>query len=107
MKRGWTDVPESSKRAMRVLACGMGAVLLVAAALPVPNDGAVVSLSVVPASSQAHVIIGVDGAVSVKDFALIDAPSCVLQQRAHRSFCFDLKRSQSGFGHGFFPIARR
>jgi type IV pilus assembly protein PilQ len=70
MMRVWTDVPESSKRVMRMLACGMGAVLLVAAALPVPNDGAVISLSVVPASSQAHVIIGVDGAVSVKDFAL-------------------------------------
>ena len=76
--RVWTSVPESSKRAMRVLACGMGAVLLVAAALPAPNDGAVVSLSVVPASSQAHVIIGVDGAVSVKDFALTNPDRIVI-----------------------------
>ena len=76
--RVWTSVPESGKRAMRLLACGMGAVLLVAAALPVPNDGAVVSLSVVPASSQAHVIIGVDGAVSVKDFALTNPDRIVV-----------------------------
>jgi type IV pilus assembly protein PilQ len=78
MMRVWTSVPESGKRAMRLLACGMGAVLLVAAALPVPNDGAVVSLSVVPASSQAHVIIGVDGAVSVKDFALTNPDRIVV-----------------------------
>ena len=76
--RVWTDVPESGKRVMRLFACGMGAVLLVAAALPVPNDGAVVSLSVVPASSQAHVIIGVDGAVSVKDFVLTNPDRIVV-----------------------------
>ena len=76
--RVWTRVPETSRRAMRLLGCGMGAVLLVAAALPVPNDGAVVSLSVVPASSQAHVIIGVDGAVSVKDFALTNPDRIVV-----------------------------
>lgn len=70
MKRLWTGVPEASGRWTRALACGVGAVLLAAAALPTRDDGAVISLSVVPTSGRAHVVIGVDGAVSVRDFAL-------------------------------------
>src|SRR3989442_2095738 len=70
MKRLWTGVPAASRRWTRVLACGTGAVLLAAAALPMGDDGAVVSLSVVPTSGRAQVVIGVDGAVSVRDFAL-------------------------------------
>jgi type IV pilus assembly protein PilQ len=72
MNRLWTGVPEASGRWMRALACGVGAVLLAAAALPLGSgdDGNVISLSVVPTSGRAHVVIGVDGAVSVRDFAL-------------------------------------
>jgi len=55
---------------MRALACGVGAVLLGAAGLPGEDDGSVISLSVVPTSGRAHVVIGVDGAVTVRDFML-------------------------------------
>ena len=68
--RQWTGVPGTSGRVMRVLVCGVGALLLAAATLSANTDGAVVSLSVVPTGSQAHVVIGVDGAVSVRDFVL-------------------------------------
>ena len=79
MKRMWTGVPGSSGRWTRTLACGVGAVLLAAAARPAnTTDGSVVSLSVVPTSSQAHVIIGVNGAVSVKDFALTNPDRIVV-----------------------------
>ena len=68
--RLWTSVPGSSGRWMRALACGVGAVLLGAAGLPGEDDGSVISLSVVPTSGRAHVVIGVDGAVTVRDFML-------------------------------------
>jgi type IV pilus assembly protein PilQ len=70
MKRLWTGVPGASGRWTRALACGAGAVLLVAASLPLREDGAVISLSVVPTSGVAQVVIGVNGAVSVRDFVL-------------------------------------
>lgn len=70
MKRLWTGVPGASWRWTRALACGVGAVLLVAAALPAGDDGNVFSLSVVPTSGRAHVVIGVHGAITVRDFAL-------------------------------------
>ena len=76
MKRLWTGVPGASERLTRALVCGAGAVLLAAASLPlreaVAGDagGAVISLSVVPTSGQAHVVIGVNGAVTVRDFVL-------------------------------------
>jgi type IV pilus assembly protein PilQ len=65
-----TGFPEAGMRWVRVLACGAGAVLLAAATLNATDDGAVISLSVVPASGRAQVVIGVDGDVSVKDFVL-------------------------------------
>ena len=68
--RLWTSVPGSSGRWMRALACGVGAVLLGAAGLPGEDGGSVISLSVVPTSGRAHVVIGVDGAVTVRDFLL-------------------------------------
>jgi type IV pilus assembly protein PilQ len=70
MKRLWTGVPGASGRWTRALACGAGALLLAAAALPGGDDGSVISLSVVPTSGRAHVVIGVNGEVSVRDFAL-------------------------------------
>ena len=76
MKRLWA-LPGTS-RTMRALGCGVGAVLLMAAALPRENDGNVVSFSVVPLSGQALVVIGVDGAVSVRDFALTDPDRIVV-----------------------------
>lgn len=71
MMRLWTGIPirRARKRGMRAIACGVGAVLL-AAALPANDDGAVISLSVVPTGGRAQVVIGVDGAVSVRDFVL-------------------------------------
>lgn len=84
MKRLWTGVPGGSGRWTRALACGAGAVLLAAATLPlreaVAGDagGAVISLSVVPTSGRAHVIIGVNGAVSVRDFVLHDPERIVV-----------------------------
>jgi type IV pilus assembly protein PilQ len=69
MKRLWTGIPEVGWRMMRTLACGAGAVLLAAASLT-DDDGSVISLSIVPTSGRAQVVIGVDGAVSVKDFVL-------------------------------------
>src|SRR5436190_18442473 len=70
MKRLWTGVAGANGRWMRAVACGVGAVLLAAAALPANDDGAVISLSVVPTSGRANVVIGVDGAVTVRDFVL-------------------------------------
>jgi type IV pilus assembly protein PilQ len=65
-----TGFPEAGMRWMRVLAIGAGAVLLAAATLNATDDGAVISLSVVPTSGRAQVVIGVDGDVSAKDFVL-------------------------------------
>jgi len=61
------------KRVMTVAAAL--AVALVAGAwrsapAPVPEEGAVTSLSVVPASGRAEVLIGVGGSVTVQDFTL-------------------------------------
>jgi type IV pilus assembly protein PilQ len=70
MKRLWTGVPGASGRWTRALACGVGAVLLAAPSLPLREDGAVISLSIVPTSGQAQVVIGVNGAVTVRDFVL-------------------------------------
>jgi type IV pilus assembly protein PilQ len=53
-----------------VLAVGAGAVLLVAATLHANSEATVVSLSVVPSSGRAQVIIGVNGPVTVRDFVL-------------------------------------
>ena len=77
MKRLWTGIPEAGGRWTRALACGVGALLLAAAAVPV-GDGAVVSLSVEPTSGKAHVVIGVDGAVTVRDFVLHDPERIVV-----------------------------
>jgi type IV pilus assembly protein PilQ len=67
----WTSATEAGRRAMRTVACGVGAVLLVGAVPAASGDGAVTSLSIVPAnSSQTQVVIGIDGAVQVKDFVL-------------------------------------
>ena len=68
--RLWTSFPRAGTRMARVLAIGAGAVLLAAAALPAINEAAVVSLSVVPTSGRAQVIIGVEGPVTVRDFVL-------------------------------------
>ncbi|HEX7938630.1 MAG TPA: AMIN domain-containing protein, partial [Gemmatimonadaceae bacterium] len=65
-----TGIPQAGQRWLRGLALGAGAVLLTAATLTATDDGAVVSLSVVPTSGRAQVVIGVDGNVSVKDFTL-------------------------------------
>ena len=70
MNRVWTRATASSRRRARVLACGVGAVLLVGATFPARNDGAVTSLSVVPTSRQAQITIGIQGAVQVRDFVL-------------------------------------
>jgi type IV pilus assembly protein PilQ len=71
MMRLWTGNPlrRASERWTRALACGVGAVLL-AGASPANDDGAVISLSVVPTGGRAQVVIGVDGAVSIRDFVL-------------------------------------
>ena len=63
-------IPLAGTRWLRGLALGAGAVLLTAATLNATDDGAVVSLSVVPTSGRAQVVIGVDGNVSVHDFTL-------------------------------------
>ena len=65
-----TGFPEAGMRWMRLFACCAGAVLLAAATLNATGDGAVISLSVVPTSGRAQVVIGVDGDVTVKDFVL-------------------------------------
>src|SRR5688572_24435240 len=75
MRHTWA-LPRSS-RLMRALGCGVGAILLMAAATPV-GDGAVVSFSVVPVSGQTMVVIGVDGEVTVKDFALTNPDRIVV-----------------------------
>ena len=70
MKRLWTGVPVASGRWTRALAFGVGAVLLAAVSLHAGEDGAVISVSVVPTTGRANVVIGVNGAVSVRDFVL-------------------------------------
>ncbi len=99
MKQLWTSVPEARARWARALACGVGAVLL-AAAVPAPaaNDGAVVSLSIMPTSSQAHVVIGINGgAISVRDFVLPDPDRIVV----------DITGARLGLKHaGYDRIAR-
>jgi len=65
-----TGIPQAGSRYARGLAIGVGVVLLTAATLNATDDGAVVSLSVVPTSGRAQVVIGIDGTVSVKDFTL-------------------------------------
>jgi type IV pilus assembly protein PilQ len=74
MKRQWA-LPGAS-RWLRTLGCGMTAVVLTASS--VPNDGAVVSFSIVPMGGQALVAIGVDGDVTVKDFALTNPDRIVV-----------------------------
>ena len=74
----WTSATSTSRRVLRVVACGAGAVLLSAATEPVRNDGAVTSLSILPTSSQARVVIGVNGAVRVRDFTLRNPDRIVL-----------------------------
>jgi type IV pilus assembly protein PilQ len=71
-------LPGTGLRTLRALGCGAGAVLLLAAALPEGGDGAVVSFSVVPVSGQALVVVGVDGEVRVKDFALTNPDRIVV-----------------------------
>ena len=70
MKRLWTSFPRASARLARVLAVGVGAVLLVAATVYANEEVSVVSLSVVPNSGRAQVTIGVSGPVQVRDFVL-------------------------------------
>jgi type IV pilus assembly protein PilQ len=74
----WTSATSTSRRVLRAVACGAGAVLLSAATEPVRNDGAVTSLSILPTSSQARVVVGVDGAVRVRDFTLRNPDRIVL-----------------------------
>ena len=71
MMRLWTgtSIRRASERWTRALACGVCAVLL-AGASPANDDGAVISLSVVPTGGRAQVVIGVDGGVTVRDFVL-------------------------------------
>ena len=73
-----TDVPHATTRATRVVACVASAVLLAAATAPRTDDGAVTSLSVEPTSGRAHVVIGVNGDVSVRDFVLHDPERIVV-----------------------------
>jgi type IV pilus assembly protein PilQ len=63
-------IPLASKRLMRGLVVGVGAVLLTAATLNATGDGAVVSLSVVPSTGRAQVVIGFSGNVGIKHFTL-------------------------------------
>ncbi|HYC50940.1 MAG TPA: AMIN domain-containing protein [Gemmatimonadaceae bacterium] len=81
---------------LRAVACGAGAVLLSAATEPVRNDGAVTSLSILPTSSQARVVIGVDGAVRVRDFTLRNPDRIVL----------DITGATLGFKKGYDRVAR-
>lgn len=78
MKRLWTSLPTANARTTRAFACGVGAVLLVAATLPPSGDASVVSLSVEPTSGRAQVVIGVSGAVGVRDFVLHDPERIVV-----------------------------
>ncbi len=78
MKRMRAGIPQAGARWTRALACGVGAVLLTAATLHARNDGAVVSLSVVPTGGRAQVVIGVDGDVRVRDFLLREPDRIVL-----------------------------
>ena len=65
-----TDIPHAGTRWLRAAACGAVAVLLTAMTVNAGDDGAVISLSVVPNSGRATVVIGFDGTVQVKDFVL-------------------------------------
>ena len=78
MNRLWTSLPRATARLARVLAVGAGAVLLVAATLNANEAANVVSLSVVPTSGRAQVIIGVSGPVTVRDFVLHEPERLVL-----------------------------
>ncbi len=60
------------------LAVALGAGGWRPATAPEPEEGAVTSLSVVPASGRAEVVIGVGGAVSVQDFTLHDPERLVV-----------------------------
>ncbi|MEK7401985.1 MAG: AMIN domain-containing protein [Gemmatimonadota bacterium] len=71
-------IPQAGKRWLRGLAIGAGAVLLTAATVNATDDGAVVSLSVVPTSGRAQVVIGVNGDVRVRDFTLRDPERIVV-----------------------------
>jgi type IV pilus assembly protein PilQ len=73
-----TGIPQAGSRWLRGLALGAGAVLLTAATLNATGDGAVVSLSVVPTSGRAQVVIGVNGDVTVRDFSLRDPERIVV-----------------------------
>ena len=77
MKQLRTSIP-LAVRALRAAACGAVAVLLAASTLNATNDGAVVSLSVVPNSGRATVVIGFDGNVQLKDFVLRDPDRIVV-----------------------------
>jgi type IV pilus assembly protein PilQ len=61
-----------------VLAVALGAGAWRSAIGPVPDGGAVTSLSVVPASGRAEVVIGIGGTVSVQDFTLHDPERLVV-----------------------------
>ena len=78
MKRLWTSFPRVTARIARVLAVGAGAVLLVAATVHANTESSVVSLSVVPTSGRAQVIIGLSGPVTVRDFVLHEPERLVL-----------------------------
>ena len=80
MKRLWagSSLPGTNGRWTRALGCVVSAVLLMASASPAGIDGSVVSMSVMPVSGQALVVIGIDGPVTVKDFALPNPDRIVL-----------------------------
>jgi type IV pilus assembly protein PilQ len=78
MNRLWTSFPRATARLARVVAIGVGAVLLVAATVHANTESSVVSLSVVPTSGRAQVIIGVNGPVTVRDFVLREPDRLVL-----------------------------
>src|SRR6185503_2551167 len=77
MMRMWA-LPGATARWMRALGCGVSAAILSASANPVGNDGAVVSVSIVPIDGQALIAIGVDGDVKVRDFALTNPDRIVV-----------------------------
>jgi type IV pilus assembly protein PilQ len=71
MKQLRTEEPRMGTRVTRALVCGVGAVLLTAATLFANGEGgAVVSVSVAPASGRTEVVVGVDGAVTTRDFVI-------------------------------------
>lgn len=70
MKQLRTGIPQAGARWLRAAACGAVAVLLTAMTVNAGDDGAIVSLSVVPNSGRATIVIGFDGTVQLKDFVL-------------------------------------